>query len=172
MEREFPILTVPSKETKDYLEKLELIANTEFTEGIILSPFVDAHIILNFIKRCVFNERKLCIVTKYSTVSLPQQKAMDQAKKEILKYMDKDPTLTSRVKWKINEKLHAKCLIIDWKNILFGSQNLTQFGGLGNKGKGNYELGIYIKELNELEIKELRNFFDEIKRTSKHNFFP
>jgi phosphatidylserine/phosphatidylglycerophosphate/cardiolipin synthase-like enzyme len=172
MQIEFPILTVPSKEIRDYLKKLEIIANSEFSEAIILSPFVDAHIVLNFVKRCVFTERKLWIITRYRGVPEPQQEAMDEAKREIIKYSAKGPTLSEKVKWKINERLHAKCVIIDWEKILLGSQNLTQFGGLGNKGKGNYELGIYIKDLGKPQIRELQVFFDEVKRTSTRDFYP
>lgn len=172
MQIEFPVSTVPSKEIMDYLKKLEIIANSKFYEAILLSPFVDAHIILNFVKRCVFTERRLWIITRYRSVPDQQQKAMDQAKKEILKYDHKAPSIGGRIRWKINERLHAKCVIIDWKNILLGSQNLTQFGGLGDQGKGNYELGVYIKELDNSQIKQLQDFFNEVKRTSTRNFYP
>lgn len=172
MQIEFPILTIPSKEISDYLRKLEIIANSEFSEAIVLSPFVDAHIILNFVKRCVFTDKKLWIITRYRNVPVTQQKAMDQAKREILKYRDKDLTINKRVDWKVNERLHAKCVIIDWQDILLGSQNLTQFGGLGNKGKGNYELGIYLKKLEKFQIKNLQDFFNELERTATHGFYP
>lgn len=172
MQIEFPILTVPSKGIRDYLKELEIIVNSEFSQAIVLSPFVDAHIVLNFTKRCVFTERKLWIITRYRYVPEPQRKAMDEAKKEIIKYNSKDIAIGEKIRWKINEKLHAKCVIIDWKNILLGSQNLTQFGGLGNKGKGNYELGIYIKDLGKPQIRELQVFFDEVKRTSTRDFYP
>lgn len=172
MQIEFPILTIPSKGISNYLKQLEIIANTEFSEAIVLSPFIDAHIILNFVKRCVFTERKLSIITRYKSALKLQQEGMGQAKKEISKYSDKDPSISRRVEWKINERLHAKCVIIDWKDILLGSQNLTQFGGLGNGGKGNYELGIYIKELDKSQVKKLQDFFNEVKRSSTRTFYP
>lgn len=174
MRIEFPLLTVPSKETMDYLKRLEMIANSEFDEVVLLSPFVDAHIVLNFVKRCVYTEKRLWIITRYRSVSGQQQRAMEQAKKEILGYYHKAPSASigERIRWKINERLHAKCVIIDWKDILLGSQNLTQFGGLGDQGRGNYEVGIYITGLDSSQVKALQDFFNEVKRTSTHSFCP
>ena len=172
MEIEFPILTIPSKGVSTYLQKLEELVNIDFSECVILSPFVDAHIIVNFIKRCVFNEKRVFIFSRYRSANEMQKRGMDKARKLIFQYQNKDPTLNERVVWKINEKLHAKCVIMEWSILLFGSQNLTQYGGLGYRERGNYELGMLIRNLGEKEIKSLKEFVKEIDRTSSMTFYP
>jgi len=166
----FPILTVPSQERSDFLEKLQQLADSDFKEMIVMSPFVDSHIIKNLVGRCVFNDKRLLVITRYKQ-SLPNQcKMMDKAKKVISQF--KDFTLTDRVRWQINERLHAKCVVCDWQQVLFGSQNLTQFGGLGNRGKGNFELGVYIEKIPEDYVAQLKEFIDEVLRTRNYTFYP
>ncbi len=170
MKIEFPILTVPSTETSDFLDILQNLVDSNFKEMVILSPFVDAHIVKNIISRCIFKKKKILIITRYK-LSLPEQKkAMDKAQKYLMEL--KNYTLKERIRWEINEKLHAKCVICDWNTILFGSQNLTQFGGLGHKGKGNYELGMFLKDLPDDYKEKLREFINEVRMNKSFVFYP
>ena len=170
MSIEFPILTVPSMERSDFLNKLQYMADFEFKEMVVLSPFVDVHIVTNLVNRCVFKDKRLLIVTRYRQSLPEQQRLMDEAKKVAVKI--KNYALEKKVRWEINERLHAKCVICDWKEVLFGSQNLTEFGGLGHRGKGNFELGIYIENIPKEYEKELREFVNEIVKTKNSTFYP
>lgn len=170
MKIKFPILTVPSIERSDFLKRLQYMADSDFKEMVVLSPFVDPHIVKNLINRCLFNEKRLLIITRYNQSQPEQKRLMDEARKVIEEI--KNYTLEERVKWEINERLHAKCVICNWKNVLFGSQNLTQFGGLGDKGKGNFELGIYLEDISENYRTQLKKFIDEILKTRHFTFYP
>ena len=170
MKIEFPILTVPSTETSDFLDILQKLADSDFKKMILLSPFVDAHIIKNIISRCIYNDKRILIVTRYKK-SLPAQKsAMDKAQKYLVHL--KNYTLKERIRWEINEKLHAKCVICDWNTVLFGSQNLTEFGGLGYKGKGNYESGMFLKDLPDDYKDKLKEFVNEVRKNKSFVFYP
>lgn len=164
----FPILTSPRSKRDDFLQELQRIANSEFSEIVIISPFVDHYIIENFISRCLFNKRKLTIVTRYSGRGLnnTQRSWIDKAIAMAQDYAtSKDPTLSERVAWYDSKRVHAKMVIKDWSEVLFGSQNLTERGGL----TGNYELGALIE--NEDEIGPLKEFVDEIIEAAQ-TLFP
>lgn len=163
----FPILTSPRSKRDDFLQELQRIADSEFSEMVIVSPFVDHYIIENFIRRCVFNKRKLTIVTRYSGRGLnkTQRSWIDKAIAMAREYAtSKDPTLLDRVRWYESNRVHAKMVIKDWSEVLFGSQNLTERGGL----TGNFELGALIE--NKEEVRPLKEFVDEIRDAGRQLF--
>lgn len=134
---------------------------------IAVSPFVDAFIIGNIIKRCIFRDRKLLVVTRYATLTKGDQVLIDKAVAQVEEYASKDRSLEEKVSWRCNERVHAKFMIVDWKKILFGSQNLTRFGGL----TGNYELGAAIEDKDLLQ--GMKSFVsDVLKGCRKEPIYP
>jgi len=165
----FPILTSPISRRSDFLDEFQNIVDSDFKELIVISPFVDVFIIENILRRCIFKDRKMLIATRYGSTSLSatQRKDIDKAIDVIVQYESKDIKLPEKVRWIRNEKLHAKFIIKDWETVLFGSQNITQFGGL----RGNYELGARIDGSEYVE--KLRPFVEDIKRGAKRKpFYP
>ena len=164
---QFPILTSPSSKRDDFLHELQRMADSDFSEIIIVSPFVDHYIIDNFIRRCVFNQRKLTVITRYGGRGLnDRQRAwIDEAIAMARQYAtSKDPSLSDRVTWLQCNRVHAKLVIRDWTQVLFGSQNLTERGGL----TGNFELGALIQ--NDTQVTRLRDFVADIIKASRPLF--
>ena len=163
----FPIITSPKSRRFDFLNEFNVLVNSDFREMIAISPFVDVFIIENIIKRCLFKDRKLEVVTRYGSLTSPQRKGIDLAVAKILEYEKKDNDLRKKILWLRNERLHAKFIIVDWKTVLFGSQNFTKKGGL----TGNYELGALIDDPDE--VQKTRQFVEDIIITSKKKpFYP
>lgn len=157
----FPVLTAPGLKIKDFLNNLQLMINVDFKEMVVVSPFVDAYIIRNIIKRTLNRDRTITVITRYGKGEERQKKSIDEAISEIQKFSKIDSKLREKVRWFIQEKVHAKFVVVDWKTVLFGSQNLTKYGGLS----GNYELGAMLED-EELASK-LKPFVDNIINNSK-----
>ncbi len=169
MATKFPIITSPIGNKSDFLKEFQKIVSSNFSELIAASPFVDVYIIENIIKRCIFRNRKLLIITRYGSNALTntQRRDIDKAIQKVIAYEDKDHDLPNKILWLRNEKLHAKFIIKDWEYVLFGSQNFTRFGGL----TGNYELGAVIDD--PVEVQKLKPFLEDIKKGSKKKpFYP
>ncbi len=159
MQITFPIITSPEAERSDFLEYFQALADSDFQEMVAISPFVDVFIIENLVRRCVFNSRRLTIVTRYGGHSITnrQRQYINEAINELREIeRTKDPSIRNRIVWYENRRVHAKLVIVDWRRVLFGSQNFTQYGGL----TGNYELGALIE--NGEEFEELRTFVSQI----------
>lgn len=157
----FPVLTAPGLKITDFLNNLQLMINVDFKEMVVVSPFVDAYIIRNIIKRTLNRDRTITVVTRYGKGEEQQRKAIDKAIAEIQKLSKNDPKLTEKVKWFIHNKVHAKFIVVDWKTVLFGSQNLTKYGGLSE----NYELGAMLED-GEF-VSKLKPFVDNLVNNSK-----
>lgn len=173
MHIEFPILTSRATGESSFLDKIQEMVDSEFKELIVAAPFVDAYIMENVFKRCALSDKKLTIITRYSTLSKGRGaisiKAIDKAIELIKRFESINPILKENVKWYANEKLHAKFLIKDWESVLFGSQNFTRYGGL-NGERGNYELGAFIHDY-EI-VNHLRQFVYEIIKHSQMTLYP
>lgn len=169
MSIKFPILTSPPSKKFDFLNEFQEIVSSDFTELIVASPFVDVFIIENIIKRCIFKDRKIMVITRYGStvITNSQRQNILKAVNKIVEYERKDSLLPKKILWLRNERLHAKFIIKDWETVLFGSQNFTKSGGL----TGNYELGAMITDSDE--VKKLRPFIEDIKLGSKKKpFYP
>jgi hypothetical protein len=165
-EIEFPIVTSPTAKRDDFLKKFQEIALSDFEHLITVAPFVDGKLMTNLLKGFLFNTRKLTIVTRYGNLYPDQKKLI---KKTIVKLKDaakKDQTISKRVIWYVNPRIHAKFVIKDWQCILFGSHNFT-YSAL----KKNYELSAYVERISAFK-KDLNAFLDDIIQHSTKMLFP
>ncbi len=164
MKIEFPIITAPNKD--DFLKKLQHLVDSDFSELVLIAPFVDGQLMRNVLQRFPLNERKLTIVTRYGDLFKEQKKNLQAAIAALEKQAKKDTTLTARVVWHVNNHVHAKVFIADWKSVLFGSQNLT-YAAL----KQNYELGACLEDFNGIGG-ALESFVRDVVKNSTKVLFP
>ncbi|MQY64756.1 MAG: hypothetical protein GH143_10730 [Calditrichaeota bacterium] len=164
MKLEFPIITTPVKD--DFLTKFQQLVDSDFKELILIAPFVDGQLIQNLMLRFPLSERKLTIVTRYGDLYKKQKKNLNIAVKRLTKMARKDPTLSQRVIWYVNKRVHAKVFIVNWESVLFGSQNLT-YSAL----KENYELGAYFEDLAQYKS-DLETFVKAVISGSTQTLFP
>lgn len=163
---EFPVLTSPTSDRKDFEDRLIEILNSDWKELIAVSPFVDTIAIQNIINRVGYAEKRLILVTRLKTLWRDQKASVRQAAANLKKVASSNPALRQRVTWYINEKLHAKFIIKDSELVLFGSQNLT-YSGL----RQNYELGALIRD-NDSVMKARAFAEDIIKGAKEGKLFP
>ena len=161
MKLTFPVLTAPGLKITDFLDDLQLMVNIDFKELVVVSPFVDAFIIRNIIRRTLHRERRVTVITRYGRGEEQQKRAIDEAVLEVHKFSKTDAKIVEKVRWLIHNKVHAKFIVVDWQIVLFGSQNLTKYGGLSE----NYELGAMLED-QELVMK-LKPFVDNLVQSSK-----
>ena len=157
----FPVLTAPGLKITDFLSNLQSMINIDFKEMVVVSPFVDAFIIRNIIRRTLHRERKITVITRYGKGEEQQRRAIEEALLEIQKFSKTDSKVVKKVMWFVHNKVHAKFIVVDWQIVLFGSQNLTKYGGLSE----NYELGALLED-QELVMK-LKPFVDDLVKNSK-----
>jgi len=161
---DFPIVTTPKRD--DFLKKLQRLLDSDFSELILIAPFVDGQLMQNVLQRFPLSERKLTIVTRYRDLFKEQKKNLQAAVSALVKQAKKDPTLAKRVVWYVNNRVHAKVFVVDQNSVLFGSQNLT-YAAL----KENYEVGAYIEDLAGAKS-ALETFVNEIIKNSAKVLFP
>lgn len=138
----------------------------DFKDLIIISPFVDGEVITNVLKHFRYNEKKLTIVTRYSDLYKDQKQRVMEAAERIVKFAESDPTVIKRIRWFIVKTLHAKIVIRDWEELLFGSQNFTY-----SAWRTNYELGALIQDA--VEVQKLREFVEDLLKHHNGNpLFP
>jgi hypothetical protein len=166
IEIEFPIVTSPPAKRDDFLKKLQEIALSDFDHLITVAPFVDGKVMTNLLKGFLYNARQLTIVTRFGDLYQDQKELIRETIARLMAAANKDQTLSSRVVWYVNPKIHAKFVIKDWECILFGSHNFT-YSAL----KKNYELSAYIEGIGGFE-KDLRAFVDDIIQHSTKTLFP
>lgn len=166
IEIEFPIITSPPAKRDDFLKKLQEIALSDFDHLITVAPFVDGKLMTNLLKGFLYNERRLTIVTRYGNLYSDHKKLINETIVKLNKAAKKDQTLSKRVIWYVNPRIHAKFVIRDWQCILFGSHNFT-YSAL----KKNYELSAYVEGISPFK-KELRAFLDDILEHSTKILFP
>ena len=164
MKIEFPIVTTPKHD--DFFKKLQQLVDSDFSELVLIAPFVDGHLMHNVSHRFPLSDRRLTIVTRYGDLFKDQKKNLQAAIAAIEKQARKDPTLTKRVVWHVNNRVHAKIFIVDWKAVLFGSQNLT-YAAL----KQNYEVGAYLEDLGA-DKTSLERFVKDVIKNSSTVLFP
>jgi phosphatidylserine/phosphatidylglycerophosphate/cardiolipin synthase-like enzyme len=166
IEIEFPIVTSPPAKRDDFLKKFQEIALSDFKHLIAVAPFVDGRLITNLLKGFLYNTRRLTIVTRYGDLFPDQKKLINQTITKLKSAAKKDQTISERVIWRVNPRVHAKFVIKDWQCILFGSHNFT-YSAL----KKNYELSAYIEGISSFK-KDLRAFLDNILQHSTKTLFP
>jgi len=166
IEIEFPIITSPPAKRDDFLKKFQEIALSDFEHLITVAPFVDGKLMTNLLKGFLFNTRKLTIVTRYGNLYADQKKLITQTITKLKSAAKKDQTISERIIWYVNPRIHAKFVIKDWQCILFGSHNFT-YSAL----KKNYELSVYLEGIFDFE-KETRAFLDDIIKHSTKTLFP
>lgn len=165
-EIEFPIVTSPPAKRDDFLKKFQEIALSDFDHLITVAPFVDGKLMANLLKGFLYNTRKLTIVTRYGDLYREQKKLINETIVKLRNTAKKDQTLSKRVVWYVNPRIHAKFVIKDWQCILFGSHNFT-YTAL----KKNYELSVYLEGISDFK-KDLRVFLDDIIQHSTKTLFP
>lgn len=165
-EIEFPIVTSPPAKRDDFLNKFQEIALSDFEHLIAVAPFVDGRLITNLLKGFLYNTRRLTIVTRYGDLFPDQKKLINQTITKLKSTAKKDQTISERIIWYVNPRIHAKFVIKDWQCILFGSHNFT-YSAL----KKNYELSAYVEGISPFK-KELRAFLDDIFQHSTKILFP
>jgi len=165
-EIEFPIVTSPTAKRDDFLKKFQEIALSDFEHLITVAPFVDGKLMSNLLKGFLFNTRKLTIVTRYGNLYADQKKLINKTIVKLKDVAKKDQTISKRVIWYVNPRIHAKFVIKDWQCILFGSHNFT-YSAL----KKNYELSAYVEGISPFK-KDLRAFLDDIIQHSTKTLFP
>ncbi len=166
IEIEFPIITSPPAKRDDFLKKFQEIALSDFEHLIAVAPFVDGRLITNLLKGFLYNTRRLTIVTRYGDLFPDQKKLINETIVKLKKAANKDQTISKRVIWYVNPRIHAKFVIKDWQCILFGSHNFT-YSAL----KKNYELSVYLEGISDFK-KDLRVFLDDIVEHSTKTLFP
>lgn len=166
LEVEFPIITSPPAKRDDFLKKFQEIALSDFEHLIAVAPFVDGRLITNLLKGFLYNTRRLTIVTRYGDLFKDQKKLINQTITKLKIAAKKDQTISERIIWYVNPRIHAKFVIKDWKCILFGSHNFT-YSAL----KKNYELSAYLEDISAFK-KELQAFLDDIVKHSTKTLFP
>ena len=166
IEIEFPIITSPPAKRDDFLNKFQEIAISDFEHLIAVAPFVDGKLMTNLLKGFLFNTRKLTIVTRYGNLYADQKKLINKTIVKLKDAAKKDQTISKRVIWYVNPRIHAKFVIKDWQCILFGSHNFT-YSAL----KKNYELSAYIEGISSFK-KDLGAFLDNILQHSTKTLFP
>lgn len=165
MSFKFPIVTQPPRNFA-FLDELNRIINKDFRELVVVSPFVDAFIIRNIMRRCIFRDRVVTVVTRYSTLRDDEKANVRKAIDEISKFEPRDPGLRAKVTWHENPRLHAKFVLRDWEEILFGSQNFVKQGGLTR----NFELGALVEGKDHAA--DLRPFVESLLRASRRKLYP
>lgn len=165
-EIEFPIITSPPVKRDDFLKKFQEISLSDFDHLIAVAPFVDGRLITNLLKGFLYNKRRLTIVTRYGDLFPDQKKLIKQTITKLKSAVQKDQTISERIVWHVNPRIHAKFVIKDWQCILFGSHNFT-YSAL----KKNYELSVYLEGISDFK-KDLRVFLDDIVEHSTKTLFP
>lgn len=166
IEIEFPIITSPPAKRDDFLKKFQEIALSDFDHLIAVAPFVDGRLITNLLKGFLYNTRRLTIVTRYGDLFPDQKKLINETIVKLKNAANKDQTISKRIIWHVNPRIHAKFVIKDWQCILFGSHNFT-YSAL----KKNYELSVYLEGISDFK-KDLRVFLDDIVEHSTKTLFP
>jgi len=166
IEIEFPIITSPPAKRDDFLKKFQEIALSDFDHLIAVAPFVDGRLITNLLKGFLYNTRRLTIVTRYGDLFPDQKKLINETIVKLKKAANKDHTISKRIIWHVNPRIHAKFVIKDWQCILFGSHNFT-YSAL----KKNYELSIYLEGISDF-VRDLKIFLDDIVGHSTKTLFP
>ncbi|MHC4424700.1 MAG: phospholipase D-like domain-containing protein [Planctomycetota bacterium] len=166
IEIEFPIVTSPPAKRDDFLKKFQEIALSDFEHLITVAPFVDGRLITNLLKGFLYNTRRLTIVTRYGDLFPGQKRLINETIVKLKKAANKDQTISKRIIWHVNPRIHAKFVIRDWQCILFGSHNFT-YSAL----KKNYELSVYLEGISDFK-KDLRVFLDDIVEHSTKTLFP
>ena len=166
IEIEFPIITSPPAKRDDFLKKFQEIVLSDFDHLITVAPYVDGKLMTNLLKGFLFNTRKLTIVTRYGNLYADQKKLINKTIVKLKDVAKKDQTISKRVIWYVNPRIHAKFVIKDWQCILFGSHNFT-YSAL----KKNYELSVYLEGISGFK-KDLRVFLDDIIEHSTKTLFP
>jgi len=166
VEIEFPIITSPPTKRDDFLKKFQEIALSDFEHLITVAPFVDGRLITNLLKGFLYNTRRLTIVTRYGDLFPDQKKLINQTITKLKSAAKKDQTISDRIIWYVNPRIHAKFVIKDWQCILFGSHNFT-YSAL----KKNYELSAYLEGISAFK-KDIEAFLDDIVRHSTKTLFP
>jgi phosphatidylserine/phosphatidylglycerophosphate/cardiolipin synthase-like enzyme len=161
---QFPIVTTPKRD--DFLRKLQLLVDSDFEELVLIAPFVDGQLMQNLLKRFPFGGRRLTIVTRYGDLFKDQKRSLQAAVVALARQAKKDPTLAERIKWYVNNHVHAKLFILDWSSALFGSQNLT-YAAL----KVNYEVGAYLADIANVK-NALEAFVKDVIKNSSKVLFP
>ena len=138
----------------------------KFDHLITVAPFVDGKLMTNLLKGFLFNTRKLTIVTRYGNLYADQKKLINQTITKLKSAAEKDQTISERIIWYVNPRIHAKFVIKDWQCILFGSHNFT-YSAL----KKNYELSAYLEGISGFK-KDLKVFLDDIVEHSTKTLFP
>ena len=161
----FPIVT--TSKCDEYLEKLQIIVESDFKDLFFIAPFVDGLLIENLLRRFPYNQKSLVIVSRFGDLFKAQKNRIKKAVIALNSHAKKDPTIAKRIIWYVNPKLHAKIVIKDWKTILFGSQNFT-YSAL----KKNFELGAYFENISEKDNEALKKFVDDIINSSTKKLFP
>ena len=166
IEIEFPIITSPPAKRDDFLKKFQEIALSDFEHLITVAPFVDGRLITNLLKGFLYNTRRLTIVTRYGDLFPDQKRLINQTITKLKSIAKKDQTISERIIWYVNPRIHAKFVIKDWQCILFGSHNFT-YSAL----KKNYELSAYLEGISAFK-KDIEAFLDDIVRHSTKTLFP
>lgn len=65
----------------------------------------------------------------------------------------------------LNNRLHAKFIIVDDEKAVLGSANFTE-AGMSNYSKGNIEAAVHYDQSDAGEVQKLTNYFDKIKKDS------
>jgi phosphatidylserine/phosphatidylglycerophosphate/cardiolipin synthase-like enzyme len=166
LEVEFPIITSPPAKRDDFLKKFQEIALSDFEHLIAVAPFVDGRLITNLLKGFLYNTRRLTIVTRYGDLFKEQKKLINQTITKLKITAKKDQTISDRIIWYVNPRIHAKFVIKDWQSILFGSHNFT-YSAL----KKNYELSAYFEDISAFKT-DMQDFLDDIVKHSTKTLFP
>jgi hypothetical protein len=162
----FPIVTSSISKRDEYLVKLQDIVDSDFQELFFIAPYVDGMLIENLLKRFLYNQKRLILISRFGDLFPEQKTKVRKAVVALKAYARKDHTIAERVTWYVTPNLHAKLVIKDWHSILFGSQNFT-YSAL----KGNFELGALLEDIEEVR-KPLEEFVGEIIKSSSKKLFP
>lgn len=155
MQIKFPVITSATLHRFDFQEEFERLLESDFRELIMISPYMDANVIKNVLKNFRHNDKKLTIVSRYANLYKEEKKAIKAAAEAMNSFSDKDPSVNSRIRWLVNNVLHAKLVVCDWDTLLFGSQNFTI-----NAWKKNHELGALIK--GKKDVEKVREFVEDV----------
>lgn len=162
MQIKFPIITSVSLNRFDFQEEFEKILESDFRELIMISPYMDANVVKNVLKSFRHNSKKLTIVSRYKSLYKDEKPKIKNAVETINDFSNKDPSVNNRIRWLVNNLIHAKLVVCDWNVLLFGSQNFTI-----NAWKKNHELGALIK--GKKDVEKVRDFVQDVINNANGN---
>ena len=161
----FPLLTIRKKREYSFRDAFWELIERPTASLYVISPFIDSDIFVKIFKKTltVDMKKELVLITRP-----PGNDVRRQDFEAIHRALDNNRSRyrlesLNDVRWYFDPYLHAKALVCDFKQILFGSQNFTH-NGMGDDlvTQCNNELGALIEDADAVTEAKVRQFVASI----------